>query len=189
VKTKTLVIFLLAIWTTTAGNWALPAEREGETTLIFVRHAEKAMDGTADPPLTAEGEKRAEDLARALGLLDIQAVYVTPYRRTRKTAAPLAELKGLSVREYRPGREKEFVQRILAGHRGETVLIVGHSNTVARLANASAGRDQYADLEDFEYDSLFLAVFPGGGGPAAVYRFRFGSPSAAKSPGGVRSQH
>jgi 2,3-bisphosphoglycerate-dependent phosphoglycerate mutase len=174
-KEKILPLCVLSALIILTGS-VIPAEEDGQTTLILVRHAEKAADGSADPLLTPEGEKRAEDLAYSLDLMDISAVYSTPYQRTRLTAAPTAEKKGLPIREYRPGNERDFINKVLADHKGETILIVGHSNTVPRLANASAGRELYSDLEDSVYDNLFIAVFSGRG-QAAVLRLRFGTPS------------
>jgi 2,3-bisphosphoglycerate-dependent phosphoglycerate mutase len=172
-KRIVLGLFFLGALILLAGN-IIHGEKEGPTTLILVRHAEKAADGSADPPLTPEGERRAEELALVLDLMDIRAVYSTPYRRTRRTAAPTAEKKGLGIREYKPGHEDDFIRQVIADHKGETVLVVGHSNTVPRLANAAAGRDLFSDLEDSVYDNLFIAVLTARS-PAAVYRLRFGS--------------
>src|SRR5687767_14647820 len=64
------------------------------TTYVVVRHAEKQLGTIADPPLAAEGEARAERLARMFGagtgIGAIRAIYVTDTRRTQQTAAPLA---------------------------------------------------------------------------------------------------
>ena len=174
-KTKTLLILFLSAGILFTGN-TFPAAEDGPTILVLVRHAEKVVDGSADPLLTPMGERRAEDLARVLELMDVRTIYTTPYQRTRMTAAPTARTKGLRIREYKPGHEMDFIHKVLAEHKGETVLIVGHSNTVPRLANAAAGRDLFSDLEDKVYDNLFIAVFSGTG-PAAVCRLRFGARS------------
>lgn len=171
IKINPLRLFLLVALILLAGD-IFAAEKEGPTTLILVRHAEKAVDGSTDPPLSPEGERRADELALVLDLMDIRAVYSTPYQRTRRTAAPTADKKGLRIREYKPGHEMAFIQQVIAAHRGETVLVVGHSNTVPKLANAAAGKEKYGDLEDSVYDNLFIAVFPASG-PAAICRLRF----------------
>ena len=61
------------------------------TTVILVRHAEKATEPAKDPPLTAEGQARAKALARILGNSGISAIFTTipahadrPPRRSRR---------------------------------------------------------------------------------------------------------
>lgn len=174
-KAKSSLLCFLALWLLLASQ-AFPAENNAATTLILVRHAEKASDGSNDPVLTPAGVKRAEDLAFVLGLVDLHAVYSTPYQRTRLTASPTAEQKDLPILEYKPGNETAFIEHLQKVHQGETLLIIGHSNTVPRLANAAAGKKLFPDLEDSIYDNLFIAVFAEKG-PAAVYRLRFGDPS------------
>lgn len=65
--------------------------------LVLVRHAlpERVQnaDGGADPALTELGERQAERLAAAVGT-DVAALYVSPMRRARATAAPLAAVLG-----------------------------------------------------------------------------------------------
>ena len=63
---------------------------EPVTTVIVVRHAEKAAEPAADPPLTAEGIARAEVLSKLLSTMPVTAILSTDYVRTRSTAAPLA---------------------------------------------------------------------------------------------------
>jgi hypothetical protein len=55
------------------------------TTVILVRHAEKADEPGADPALSAAGEARARALADALRDVKVAAVLTTPYRRTNAT--------------------------------------------------------------------------------------------------------
>ena len=69
------------------------------TTFIIVRHAEKA-DMRNDPDLSADGKARAEELRRALSDVPVDAIYATPYRRTRQTVSPLAAEKQIVVTEY-----------------------------------------------------------------------------------------
>jgi probable phosphoglycerate mutase len=78
---------------------------EGSIEIVLVRHgaSEAARDdqpfelleGQADPSLSQAGERQAELVAAALAREPIEALYVTPLRRTAQTAAPLAALTGL----------------------------------------------------------------------------------------------
>ena len=81
---------------------------DGATDLLVVRHGESAparldrpapkIDGHSDPELAPEGVEQAHQLADRLALEHIDAIYVTPLRRTAQTAAPLAERLGLTPR-------------------------------------------------------------------------------------------
>lgn len=63
--------------------------------IIIVRHGEseanKAGVTGGDPDLTAEGRIQAQELARRLGELEIDAIYCSPLKRTSQTAQPLAD--------------------------------------------------------------------------------------------------
>jgi broad specificity phosphatase PhoE len=142
------------------------------TTLILVRHAEKAADGTLNPPLTQEGEARAAELAYLLGHVELAAVYSTPFKRTRDTVLPLARARGLEVESYRADHS-DFLETVLREHGGGTVLICGHSNTVPLQVNELLGREEYTQLADAVYDNLFIVSIPAAG-PARVLRLRFG---------------
>ena len=140
------------------------------TTLILVRHAEKADDGTSDPGLTAAGQVRAGKLAAMLAPAGVDAVFSTPYQRTRATAAPLAEQTKLEIQEYDP-KDPDFASRLLADHAGETLLIVGHSNTIPGLVNTLTGTSAFNNLDDMEYDKLFIVHVRAGKGDAVVLSF------------------
>lgn len=69
--------------------------------LVLLRHGEPdwTPGGGAsvnDPGLTAFGRAQARAAARRLAYRPLQAIYVSPYRRSQETAAPLAEATGLS---------------------------------------------------------------------------------------------
>ena len=127
------------------------------TTLILVRHAEKAGDGTDDPPLTAEGEARAELISDLLLASGVEAIYSTPYQRNIHTVKPLADTLGLEVVTYDPKRDLvEWVDELLTRHPGQKVLVCGHSSTVPGMLNVLIGENRYENLADSEYDDLFI---------------------------------
>jgi broad specificity phosphatase PhoE len=159
---------------------ACAGEESAVTTLILVRHAEKAADGTLNPPLTDLGEERAAELAYLLGHVELEAVYSTPFKRTEDTALPTARAKGLEVRPYRADQE-DFLDRVLKEHQGGTVLICGHSNTVPLQVNQLLGREEFDTLDDSVYDNLFIVTVPASG-RAQVLRIRFGTHTPKKPP-------
>jgi probable phosphoglycerate mutase len=70
--------------------------------LILIRHAlperRETDDGTpADPPLSQLGRRQAEAMARWVAAEKIDALYTSPMRRARETAAPLEQLLGLEA--------------------------------------------------------------------------------------------
>lgn len=146
-----------------------PDDLQNTTTIIMVRHAEKANDGTSDPSLTPQGKVRAQRLAAMLSPMQIDAVYSTPYQRTRLTGTPTAELKNLAVREY-PPHDAGFLPKLLDDHRGETVLVVGHSNTIPELVN-SLTDENFGQLEESEYDKLFVVEVVNGIGRVLVFSY------------------
>jgi uncharacterized protein (TIGR02246 family) len=133
------------------------ASRDGAatTTFILVRHAEKATDDPRDPALTPAGLHRAERLARLLVDRPLTAVYATDYRRTRQTAQPTAASHGLDVTIYDAGQPShEFAQVLRRRHPGETVLVVGHSNTIPGIMSQLCECMAHS-LEEDEYGDLF----------------------------------
>jgi 2,3-bisphosphoglycerate-dependent phosphoglycerate mutase len=68
--------------------------------LVIARHALPVKivdaDGPADPQLSARGLDQAERLAAYLAEERLDAIWVSPMRRARETAAPLAARLGLT---------------------------------------------------------------------------------------------
>jgi broad specificity phosphatase PhoE len=151
---------------------------DGATTVIVVRHAEKAAEPAADPPLTAAGQARAEALVDAVRGMPVTAVISTNFVRTRSTAAPLAARLGLTtelVDARAPDHARQVAAGVLAKHRGETVVVVGHSNTVPDIV-AALGAPKPASICDAEYDNLFVVRVPASGA-ATVERRKYGAAS------------
>jgi broad specificity phosphatase PhoE len=152
------------------------------TTVILVRHAEKAAEPKADPPLTDAGAARAQLLVEQLTGMPITAVLSTGFARTQATAAPIAAKLGLTtqiVDARAPDHPQQVAKDVLANHRGKTVLVVGHSNTVPDIV-AALGAPKPRDICDQEYDNLFIVRVPASG-PATVESKKYGTPSADES--------
>ena len=153
---------------------ALPAAHAADLQVILVRHAEKASDDARDPSLSAAGQARAAALASALADAGISVVYATQFKRTQQTAAPTAATAGVDVTVRDAGSDvaadaATFAAHLRQHHRGDTVLVVGHSNTVPPLANALLGRSAVAPITDDEYDRLLLISVPDAGHARVVH--------------------
>jgi broad specificity phosphatase PhoE len=150
----------------------------GSTTIILVRHAEKAVEPAADPALTAAGTARAEALIDVVKDAGVKAIVSTQFARTRGTAAPAAAKLGI-VPEIADARAPDHVRAVadslLAHHRGETILVVGHSNTVPAII-AALGAPAPAPICDAEYDNIYVVVVPPSG-KATVTHAHYGAPS------------
>ena len=149
---------------------ALAATAFAQKAIVVVRHAEKA-DQSTDPVLSAEGTARAEALAKALRSLEVKAVYVTQYKRTVLTAAPLMTAAGLEPIEVHADATADLVARMKREHPGDVVLTVGHSNTVPRILER-LGVAETIELGDNDYDNLFIVV-PAASGPPTLLRLKF----------------
>ena len=66
------------------------------TSVTIVQHGEKAQH-PGDPGLTERGLEQARCAAEVLAASSPAAIFTSPYRRARETAAPLAHMTGLTV--------------------------------------------------------------------------------------------
>jgi 2,3-bisphosphoglycerate-dependent phosphoglycerate mutase len=147
-------LFALLFCTATLYAQSAPAPI---TTLVLVRHAEKAITPKSDDPeLSAEGMKRAEKLAEMFNATPFASVYATPYKRTMNTALPLAKAQNISVQNYAAKPNAAFLDSLMQKHAGSAVLVVGHSNTIPALLNMLVGSEKYPQLDDADYNNIFI---------------------------------
>jgi 2,3-bisphosphoglycerate-dependent phosphoglycerate mutase len=141
----------------------------GEPTIIYlVRHAEKVTTDpdNQDPDLSPEGYQRAEDLRKRLAGEQLSAAFVTPYQRTRLTVQPLASEKNITLHTYQPHVYQALVDTIRQHCVGQTVVVVGHSNSVLEIIEAFGAKRPLKTLTDQDYDYLFRIVLPRRGKPS-----------------------
>ena len=151
------------------------------TTVILVRHAEKASSPADDPPLNRAGEERARDLAQAVRDAGISAIITTQFARTRATSQPIAAALGITPTVVAATNTKH-VQDVVAEirkHAGQTVLVVGHSNTVPAIVEALGAKRPPA-ICDSQYDNLYVVTVPPSGAVGTV-RAKYGEPSPPDS--------
>ena len=175
-------IQVLIIYTAIAVGLAWFFESQATTTIIFVRHVEKAAVPAEDPGLSVAGQRRVAELTRQLVDADvvagIDAVYATAYRRTQETARPIADALDLPINTYDAGDTETVLETILKNHKGKIILVVGHSNTVPELiANLGASKN-VPPIEENEYDNIYIISIPWFGKTKTI-RLRFGEPYVA----------
>ena len=107
-----------------------------EPVYYVVRHLH-TPEGQRDPDLLPEGQAAAQRLAAMLASEPPAIIYVSDYKRTRQTAAPIAARLGLTPVVYDPADTPALVARVRQGP--WPVLIVGHSNTVPDIVAALGG--------------------------------------------------
>lgn len=133
------------------------------TTVVLVRHAEKELSTIDDPPLAPDGELRAERLSQMFGKVtgtgQLEAIYVSDTRRTQQTAAPLATRLHLEP-IILPGSDlKGLARRVIHDHRGGSVLIVGHSNTVPEIIERISGI-KVVPIADDQFENIYVVSVP-----------------------------
>ena len=152
----------------------------GVTLVYVVRHAEKAADpGDGNPDLTEAGKARAKALARTLQDVPLAAIYSTPLARNVQTAAPVAAAQKLEPEILAPAATRALADRLIAAHRGDRVLVVGHSNTIPELLRALGYRAPVR-IDHGDYDDLFLVWLSDSA--VQVDRLHYGAPGREDPP-------
>jgi broad specificity phosphatase PhoE len=150
---------------------AVPAEVRAQSLVYVVRHAERADGGAgaappsmsgapADPSLSTAGAERAAKLAAMLADAGIRGIYVTEFKRTQETAAPLSAKLGLTATKIASASTDALVADMQRAHARDVVLVVAHSNTIPAIIKALGG--PAVTVGDNDYDGLFVVV-PGTG--------------------------
>jgi broad specificity phosphatase PhoE len=137
------------------------------TTVILIRHAERVEP---NPDLNADGRKRARLLTHVFANAGISTIYVSDATRTKQTAKFL--VGEMNIPRVEITEPPAIRTDILTNHAGQTVLVVGHSDTVPRLVEQLGGGVQ-PDIPATEFDNLFV-VSVRNSGNAGVTKLKYG---------------
>lgn len=122
-------------------------EAHQPTTLVLLRHLHKT-DGE-DPGLSECGQAQAVLLRARFHTSQFDEVWHSNVRRTRQTAQALPSR---ALQAYDP---REAVQTTLNRFTGDTVALVGHSNTIPAFIQALIP-SQHMSLAEQDYGDLFI---------------------------------
>jgi hypothetical protein len=154
-------------------------ESQATTTIIVVRYADQPVNAGFGP-LSRDGEQRSSELARVLGDVDVvagvDAIFVAPVEKARKTALPLATLNNAPVYNIEdPADVESIVQRILTEFKGKIVLIVTEPEYISPVIIEMHGSKKLPVIEADEFDNLYIVSIPWFG-KVKTLRLRFGTP-------------
>ena len=150
--TKKLLLICILVFTSSA------CYSSEVTTYYFIRHAEKLRIDKSDqnPSLTEKGLERANAWREIFSNVNLDAVYSTDYSRTKLTAKPTADSKSLPILFYDP--KDIYSDSFQRETSGQTVLVVGHSNTTNVFANKALGIEKYSQIDDNNNSNLYIVT-------------------------------
>ena len=181
-KTTTLILMLLA-----TAIFCQPVAAQDEfkpITVFLIRHAEREDEPRQDPPLSKAGVARSEALARLLSTAGIKAIFTSQYARTKQTGEPLATKLGLTVTPFtlktNPSNPRQIAEESTAEvtnkileHAGQSVLVIGHSNSIPDVIKMLGG-DTVPTIDEKKFDDLFI-VNVYAKGKAKVVQLKYGA--------------
>ena len=128
---------------------------ELKTRIILTRHAEKQKG--KDPSLTEAGLKRAKALSQLAECFEISGIYSSDFKRTKQTVGPLAKKLELEINSsISPVNYQEMKESILENHKGNTVVVAGHSNTVPDFINFLLDGNVLDQIDESDFSNLFV---------------------------------
>jgi phosphohistidine phosphatase SixA len=143
-----IIMVLLAASTFSCSN------KNESKVIYFIRHAEKEVSSTHNPTLSPDGVIRSVDLASWFKKITVDSIFSTDYARTMETIQPLAEEKGLEVSIYEAKEFQKFAKN-LEEMEADTILVIGHSNTLLEQIEALGLQRPQPEIKEEEYDKIF----------------------------------
>ena len=157
-------LLLLAAMITTTASFA-----HGRSTIILIRHAEKAST-SGDPILSKDGFKRAAALPEAFAPYKPDLFYSTDTKRTRQTLATWSKSTGKELSIYDAAKQDELAKELLL-MQDRTIVVVGHSNTIPQLVNLLIGANTYTDMAENEFNKAYIITVEHGHATAVVKEY------------------
>jgi len=155
-KKSIAVILFLLICSTNFSQEINNKPTETVTTYYFIRHAEKDTSNTDsnNPDLSEIGKQRANNWVEILKNIDFDAVYSTDYNRTKQTANPIARSNNIETTIY--DIQNFDFDKFKTNTNGQTVMIVGHSNSTPMMINVIIGNKKYQQINENNYSNLYI---------------------------------
>jgi hypothetical protein len=171
--------FLAPLWVIVLAGFALLGvawsfyRTAGSTLIVLVRCPDKPPGAIADPPISPDGEARAQSLARVFGAArgpgGLDAIYVSEDRRAQQAVAPLAERLHRVPVTFPAAEIRSVGARVLREHHGGTVLIVADAAGVAQIEQALGVEQGGVPSEPDVINLLSIPSF----GPTRLLRISF----------------
>ena len=134
-------------------------------TVVLIRHAERHASGS--DTLSPAGAKRAALLVRMFREAGVSAIFTSEFKRTKDTAAPLAQALTITAQQIAANAATARTQLLGAG---PLALVVGHSDTVPALI-AALGGPSGIEIKELEFDRMFVLTVAQG--PVSLLAFRY----------------
>jgi phosphohistidine phosphatase SixA len=136
-------LILLAVLAVLGVGLGLHAS-DSNTIVIIVPPASKELGTIEDPPLSAVGEQQAQQLALQFAVSNgpdgLAAIYVSGTRRSRQTAAPLAQSLGMQPVALTSRDADGIAGQIMGEHAGDNVLVVCPQSVISDLIQVLSGQ-------------------------------------------------
>jgi len=141
----------------------------GTTMVLLVQSGTNEAGVISDPPLSPEGEERAQRLARVLSEgqrgVEVDAIYVSDDQRAAQTAALLSRRLQRAPNVFTADQAAVAAGHVLHQHAGGTVLIVASGAAFAQVLRALGVEDGAGANEP---DVTYLISVPSFGRPRLV---------------------
>jgi len=182
---KTITLLILMVFATVMFSQPAVAQDEFKPiTVYLIRHAEREQEPKQDPPLSKDGVARSQALARLLSSAGIKAILTSQYTRTKQTAEPIATKLGLTVTQFtlkiNPSNTRQIaaestaeVTNKILERSGESVLVIGHSNSIPDVIKMLGG-DVVPTIDERKFDDLFIVTVYAKG-KAKVVQLKYGA--------------
>jgi broad specificity phosphatase PhoE len=165
----------LLAWLIAAGVGYAVYRGAATTVVVLASSGERDPATIDDPPISAEGERRAERLAQMFasggGGGGLDAVYASRERRAQQAAAPVAELLHLTPTVYEAREAPAVAASLLRSHEGGAVLVIGGAAALQQFLRQLAGGAS-AGQAAVDPDLLYIVSVPSFGRPQ-VLRLRY----------------
>ena len=124
--------------------------------VYLIRHAEKDRSDplNKNPHLSEKGIERSLLWNGYFENKEVNSIYSTNYNRTIETVLPVSIAKGIKPIIYSASNIN--YESFLKKEKGNTVLVVGHSNTIPGFVNKLIEDDYYKQINDTVNSNLYI---------------------------------